>query len=470
MTVTAKDSTGTNVGHGGDTFKIGIYNKWTIDGNGLCNTDAGAKQTMTSPLSAIMTDNGDGTYIYNFSVQLDGAVTIIIRLTNTGIVNWKWYSNSNFSGAPVKTNTTNTINFVSNDIFSNFIPGQNTYFTGIVSGIITPPFTSTYTFYFGNDDGSRMYFNHDLKVDNLYSLGVFSNSFTVSLVEGAYYNFLIYYYQGPVYIKLTLSWSWDYFSITPVPSSAFTTNDIIGSSPYLMTTVWPTGYRGSDPSSPTKWKEICGDGIKVGDEQWDDGNTINNDGCQSDCTLITPGFAWATTSGSVDVCIKWLTGYAVNSDKTAWLPIWGDGLRVPKESWDDGNLTNGDGCSSSWSIESGYSCTGGSTTSKDIWVRWSAGFYQDSSNPTSWIPHCGDGLRAGSEAWDDGNTKSGDWWKGDWTSIESGCIWTGGSTTKKDYWVKWEKGYYQNNPSDPTSCISKCGDGIRVGYSKYLIR
>ena len=131
----------------------------------------------------------------------------------------------------------------------------------------------------------------------MYQLGSFSDSFSVFLTYGGYYDFTINYYQGPVLIKLILQWSSPYFGNQNVASSAFTTYDLIGSSPYQMTTVWPTGYTGNDPTSTTKWKEICGDGLKVGSEQCDDGNTINNDGCQSDWTLITPGFA-CTGGGS----------------------------------------------------------------------------------------------------------------------------------------------------------------------------
>ena len=209
---------------------------------------------------------------------------------------------------------------------------------------------------------------------------------------------------------------------------------------------------------------MWGDGIKVGSEQCDDGNTINNDGCQSDCTLITPGFACVGGgSGSKDICTQWLTGYIQNSDKTACVPNWGDGLKVSSELCDDGNLSNGDGCSNTWNIESGYSCTGGSTTSKDTCVACSAGLYQDLTNPSSWIPHWGDSLRAGSETWDDGNTSSGDGWSSTW-SIESGYIWNGGSTTTKDTCTKWSSGFYPN--SSKTQCITSCGDGLRAGTEK----
>ena len=58
--------------------------------------------------------------------------------------------------------------------------------------------------------------------------------------------------------------------------------------------------------------------------------------------------------------------------------------------------------------------------------------YAYSSTSSQWEPICGDGLKIGSEKWDDGNTISGDGWKGDCTSVESSWVWSGGSPTSRD--------------------------------------
>ena len=47
--------------------------------------------------------------------------------------------------------------------------------------------------------------------------------------------------------------------------------------------------------------------------------------------------------------------------------LWGNGIRDGDEQWDDNNIQDGDGWSSIWMVENGYSCTGGSTTAKDTW-------------------------------------------------------------------------------------------------------
>jgi fibro-slime domain-containing protein len=77
----------------------------------------------------------------------------------------------------------------------------------------------------------------------------------------------------------------------------------------------------------------CGDGVKEGFEQCDDGNRIPYDGCSTTCTL-EPKCQGGTCTA---VC--------------------GDGLKFPQEQCDDGNTFSGDGCSSLCTIEAGFSCT-----------------------------------------------------------------------------------------------------------------
>ena len=75
---------------------------------------------------------------------------------------------------------------------------------------------------------------------------------------------------------------------------------------------------------------------------------------------------------------------------------------APKQC-DDGNTVNGDGCSSTCTIETGYSCSG---------------------SPSVCSPICGDGLVVGIEGCDDSNTVSGDGCSSTCT-VEVGYICTG---------------------------------------------
>ena len=107
--------------------------------------------------------------------------------------------------------------------------------------------------------------------------------------------------------------------------------------------------------------------------------------------------------------------------------IWGDRIKTGAEGWDDGNTNNGDGCSSSWLIETGWIWRGGSISSWDIWSEI-----------------CGDGKRFNSNQtyWDDGNTNSGDGCSST-CLVETGWTWNGGSNISLD------------------KCIEVWGDGIR---------
>ena len=89
------------------------------------------------------------------------------------------------------------------------------------------------------------------------------------------------------------------------------------------------------PPSRSATRRVCGDGVKEGSEQCDDGNLIPYDGCSPTCT-IEPTCKGGTCTA---VC--------------------GDGLKFPQEQCDDGNTISGDGCSSTCTLETGtgYTCT-----------------------------------------------------------------------------------------------------------------
>jgi MYXO-CTERM domain-containing protein len=99
----------------------------------------------------------------------------------------------------------------------------------------------------------------------------------------------------------------------------------------------------------------------------------------------------------------------------------GDGLIAAIEECDDKNKAGGDGCSSSCTIEPGWSCKG---------------------VPSTCSPICGDGLVVGGEGCDDLNKQPGD-----------GC-----------FSCLVEKGWYCSG--QPSKCATKCGDGIIAGLEE----
>ena len=406
-----------------------------------------------------MTDNGDGTYTYNYSVQNDGAIAVVVKLSKITGVDSLWYGSTDFTNL-VLANTTSQIGF-QNDGSADWFPGYRYDFTAILSGKITAPTTDTYTFQFFNDDGSKIIFDGVELYNHYPEPSVNRDYFDVSMVKNSCHDFTIYYYQHWGWYTWILYWKTSTMAEQIIPASAYGTIDIVRSSPFQNTVSWPTGYSSGQSSYPDVCHEICGDGLRIGTEQWDDGNLINGDGWQIDWS-VTPNFI--CSGGSIyvkDTCVEWTTGFTPNIARSQCIPVWGDGRRVGTESWDDANTSNGDGWSSTCTIEAGYSWTGGSLTSIDICVLWSAGYYQDLSNPTTWITRWGDGFRAGSEVWDDGNTSSGDGCLSNCSSIETGCIWTGGSPTSKDICTLWSSGFSPN--SSKSACVTIWGDGFRAG-------
>ena len=231
------------------------------------------------------------------------------------------------------------------------------------------------------------------------------------------------------------------------------------------------GFTCSGGNSYTRdtWKDICGDGRRfVSNSTFcDDGNTQSGDGWSSTCTKETGWY--------------WYGGTSTSPDK--WNEIWGDGIRFGTGGihyWDDGNNINGDGCSSSWIIEDYYSWTGGDATHPDIcYETWGDGRrfntnsnYCDDGNtrngdgwsstwtietdfiwaggssksPDKWYEICGNGIRASTYSlyWDDGNKIDGDGWDSNWR-VEFEYAWTGGSISTADSWKEiWGDGIKLN--------------------------
>ena len=229
---------------------------------------------------------------------------------------------------------------------------------------------------------------------------------------------------------------------------------------------WTKGFYPNNLTNPLFCVPHWGDSIKAGNEKWDDGNTDDNDGCKGDWLKVED--QWVCSGGSLyakDIWFFWNSGFYQNDHfyPTSCITRCGDEKRVGDEKCDDGNEVNGDGWSRDCKIiEENYIWVGGSSNSIDICTLCSPGIYTNKEH-NFWLPRWGDGLRAGDEKWDDGNTKSGDGCSKNCTFIEPSWVWSGGTPTSKDNWTHWASGWYQNNLANPEYWISKWGDGFRVG-------
>ena len=309
-------------------------------------------------------------------------------------------------------------------------------------------FSGTTHFKVEYDDGVKIYIDDNNKVDDIGRYGVFSETFNDNLAINKYYTVYILYKQGGTYFKLILYWSNTGTGMVEIPMSNIFLPTLVGSSPYNITIV----------------TEICGDSRKTGTESWDDGNLFVNDGWSS---------AWSIETG-------WTCSGGSSTSKDTCSEICGDGKRFTLVSTycDDGNTKNGDGWNSIWTKETGWTWSGGNSSTKDTWSElcgdgkrfnsvstycddgnslngdgWSStclvetGFFWsggNSSTKDAWSEIWGDSKRYSSlsTSWDDGNKSNNDGWSSSW-NIETGWTWSGGSSHSKD------------------TCTEICGDGIK---------
>ena len=225
-------------------------------------------------------------------------------------------------------------------------------------------------------------------------------------------------------------WDWS----TSVAGSPSVCNGICGDSYRVSDEAWDDGNNadsqgwlsnwsgaingytciGGNENTTDTWAETCGEGYITHSEQCDDGNTDDYDGWSATWQMET---GWNCTN------IVNGTGH----DVTTCTPICGDGLKVNTEPWDDGNISDSQGCLSNWTGEmNGWYCNGGNRTTADIWIE-----------------QCNDGFITISEQWEDQNSISGD-----------GC----------DTWVI-ETGWLCTNNTQLTfsTCEPIWGDGLVVG-------
>jgi TQXA domain-containing protein len=223
----------------------------------------------------------------------------------------------------------------------------------------------------------------------------------------------------------------------------------------------------------------CGDGFVQPGEQCDDGNQSQNDACKNDCQTNVCGDQ--IVDPAAEECDD---GNAVNGDgctNACTSPACGDGIQQTGEQCDDGNSVNGDSCTNQCTnalcgdgiTGPGEECDDGNQSNLDACTngcddaRCGDGFVgpgeqcddgnvvdDDGCSNACQLPECGDGIVQSGEECDDGNTVNTD-----------ACTTACQAAACGDGFVGAGEECDDGNAVDADACtnactIAECGDGV----------
>ena len=100
IVVEPRDSSNTSWGSGHNIY-IQISNKCTYDSlHSSCDINLDA-ENVTDYHYSLMTDNGDGTYSYNFTIEKPGVISVYIVSSVSNSINATVYTGRNFDSTPI---------------------------------------------------------------------------------------------------------------------------------------------------------------------------------------------------------------------------------------------------------------------------------------------------------------------------------------------------------------------------------
>jgi cysteine-rich repeat protein len=191
----------------------------------------------------------------------------------------------------------------------------------------------------------------------------------------------------------------------------------------------------------------CGNGIVDPGEQCDDGNLIDGDGCDHNCTPTGCG------NGVVDPSEECDDGNLIDGDgcdHNCTFTGCGNGIVDPGEQCDDGNQVNGDGCDNNCTftgcgngiLDPGEQCDDGNHTNGD------------GCDANCTLPACGNGVVDPGEQCDDGNPVNGD-------GCDNNCTPSGCGNGIVDPGEQCDDGNRTNGDGCEADCtLATCGNGI----------
>lgn len=219
----------------------------------------------------------------------------------------QFFANTGLTGAAVATRTDQNLDFN----WAGAAPNTGvatTNWSAKWTGAVHPPTTGSYTFSLTSDDGSRLFVNGQLVVDNWADQGSTTRTGTVTLTAGQAATVEVDYYQGGGSDNLTLGWQ--------VPGQSLQDQAVAGAKSADVAVVFASKYES--------------EGYDVGDI--DLGTAQNN--LVSAVAAANPNTVVVLNTGSA-VTMPWLA--AVKGVVEAWYPGQEDGNAIAALLYGDVN-------------------------------------------------------------------------------------------------------------------------------------
>ncbi|MBI1818209.1 MAG: DUF4215 domain-containing protein [Deltaproteobacteria bacterium] len=183
-------------------------------------------------------------------------------------------------------------------------------------------------------------------------------------------------------------------SASPTPSATAPTSTPSQSPAPTMTTALPTPTITTMPTPTSTRPPLCGNGVLNGSEECDDGNLIDGDGCDFNCTITRCGNGRVTAGeecddgnanpadGCTNDCRACGNGVVTAPEQcddgnrndsdgcTNACTVCGNGTLVPGEQCDDGNAVSGDGCAANCRYELIPGNVAASTDKRACQLEW----------------------------------------------------------------------------------------------------
>lgn len=214
----------------------------TLQATGGNGTLTWALASGTLPTGLTLTENGtsatlsgtpttEGTYTFTLQVEDgDGDITpktfnmtIYAAPTNNG-VNYAYYEDTTWTALPDFDALTPDATGTSSN-FNISVAQRADDFAIRFTGYIEVMTEGTYTFYTTSDDGSQLYINSQLIVDNDGLHGVVEESGTITLTPGRH-PITVDYFEDAFGQELTVNYSGPNITKNPIPNSVLFLNDL----------------------------------------------------------------------------------------------------------------------------------------------------------------------------------------------------------------------------------------------------